>query len=171
MERAYIALGSNLDQPLQQLQSALVHLKKLSGVKFVAVSKFYQTKPIGPQGQPDYINAVAAFDTTLTAHELLHSLQAIEHQHGRIRDTVRWGARTLDLDLILYGDHVISTPCLIVPHPGLKERNFVLYPLADLDKNIVLPDKTVLKNLLKTCSRDGIIELTDGETEHGSPLS
>ena len=105
---------------------------------------------MGPPGQPDYINAVALIATTLEAHELLDRLQALEHQHQRIRQQ-HWGPRTLDLDLLLYADQRIGTERLTVPHPHMSERSFVLYPLAEITPGLVFPDGTPLSDLLAGC--------------------
>jgi 2-amino-4-hydroxy-6-hydroxymethyldihydropteridine diphosphokinase len=129
--RAYIGVGANLGDPLQALRSAREALQGSSGIQLTGSSPIYRSAPVGPAGQPDYLNAVLAVDTTLSPHELLSRLQAIEDQAGRLR-AERWGARCLDLDLLLHGDAVIDTPRLQLPHPQLYRRNFVLLPLADL---------------------------------------
>lgn len=131
MVKVFIGLGSNLDEPLVQLQSAVEQLNKTESVDSVKVSHFYRSDPMGPQDQPDFINAVVEFNTTLEAEELLDQLQNIENNQGRVRSQ-HWGPRTLDLDILLYGDEVINTERLIVPHYGISKRNFVLYPLNDL---------------------------------------
>lgn len=155
MVRAYVGLGSNLDDPERQLRRALEALAQLPQTRLAGCSRFYRSAPLGPQDQPDYINAVAALETTLEAEALLDALQAIESAQGRVR-LRRWGPRTLDLDLLLYGDAVLATPRLTVPHPGLAERNFVLYPLADLAPEMVLPDGRALTDLLKQCDATGL---------------
>lgn len=133
---AYIGLGSNLNEPLSQLKSAVSALESANNIQLIAVSKFYKTTPMGPQDQPDYINAVAEIATTLNANDLLKKLQAIENQHGRIRNTGHWGARTLDLDLLTFGSEKINEVHLTVPHVGIRERSFVLYPLRDLTNQL-----------------------------------
>lgn len=153
--RAYIGLGSNLDDPVQQLHLALASLAKLPHSRLAGCSRYYRSAPLGPQDQPDYINAVAALDTTLEPDPLLDALQAIEAAQGRVRAR-RWGPRTLDLDLLLYGDEVLVTQRLTVPHPGLGERNFVLYPLYELAPDLVLPDGHVLRDLVARCDGDGL---------------
>ncbi|OQW99710.1 MAG: 2-amino-4-hydroxy-6-hydroxymethyldihydropteridine diphosphokinase, partial [Thiothrix lacustris] len=138
---AYIGLGSNLGDPAANLHSAIAQLAGADGIALRGVSRFYVSKPMGPQDQPDYVNAVICVFTPLDAHTLLQRLFAVERAHGRVRDaSQRWGARTLDLDLLLYGDQVIATPDLHVPHPGIGERSFVLLPLADLAPHQVFPD-------------------------------
>ncbi|MBE2895546.1 2-amino-4-hydroxy-6-hydroxymethyldihydropteridine diphosphokinase [Pasteurellaceae bacterium HPA106] len=146
MIRAYIALGSNLANPVQQLNHALAALKQLPHSTLSAVSPFYQSTPLGPQDQPDYINAVAALDTALAPLDLLDHLQRIEHAQGRIRKR-RWGERTLDLDILLYSDEIIHTERLTVPHYDMHQREFVLIPLLDIAPNLTLPDGTALKQL------------------------
>ncbi len=131
MIRCYIALGSNLDKPREQLLSALAALRSLADTTLVNCSRFYGSIAVGPGRQDNYVNAVAAIDTTLTAEQLLTALQSIESQHQRRRD-VRWGPRTLDLDLLLYGESSINTDTLCVPHPRMHQRDFVLRPLADI---------------------------------------
>lgn len=131
MSRVFIGLGSNLDDPITQLKKALDQLSQLENVKLIETSAFYQSKPMGPQDQPDFINAVAELETTLPAEKLLDELQAIEQSQGRVRYQ-HWGPRTLDLDILLYGDDVIMSGRLTIPHPGISKRNFVLYPLADI---------------------------------------
>ena len=159
----YIGLGSNLNQPIQQIKRALDSLAELPRTHVVAKSDLYRNAPVGPQDQPDYVNAVAALKTQLSAQALLHALQQIEQQQGRRRDGVKWGARTLDLDIILYGDQIISSKNLVVPHPQMHERSFVLYPLYTIAADITIPGKGKLAKLLKLCPPHGLrkIENTD----------
>ena len=152
---AYIGMGSNLESPLEQLRSASKALQTHPDIKSIQFSHVYNTTPIGPQDQPDYVNAAAKLTTTLTPIELLDLLQAIEHEHGRVR-SVRWGARTLDLDILLYNQEVINTDRLIIPHNQLKVRNFVLIPLQDLTPELILPDGSTLDNLLSACPENKI---------------
>jgi len=130
--RAYLGIGSNLGERLSYLQLAVDELASADRVTVVGVSPVYETAPVGGPEQPDYLNAVVAVDTTLTAHELPRVAQAVETQAERVR-TVRWGPRTLDVDVLLVGDERIDDPDLVVPHPRLAERAFVVVPLADLD--------------------------------------
>ncbi len=136
MKTVYIALGSNLDNPLEQLKQAVESLKTFA-TNF-EVSPFYGSKPVGPQDQPDYVNAVAKFETDLSALALLDKLQSIENAQGRVR-VRRWGERTLDLDIILYGDEQIQNERLTVPHIEMKNREFVIVPMYDLTPDLVLP--------------------------------
>lgn len=162
--RAYIGLGSNLADPQAQLARAVAALRNLPASRLTALSRFYRSRPMGPADQPDYLNAVAMLDTRLEAHELLDALQAIENDQGRVRGPLRWGPRTLDLDLLLFGADIIDTDRLKVPHPGIAERNFVLYPLAEIAPELVLPDGRSLQQMLGACSRDGldVFEPNDG---------
>lgn len=157
--RCYIGLGANLQQPVQQLQDAVAALAQLADSQLVAVSSFYGSRPMGPQDQPDYVNAVAAIDTKLDADSLLSQLQQIEQQQGRQRKAERWGPRTLDLDILLYGDATIATPTLTVPHYGMKQREFVLYPLHEIAPDLTLPDGTVLTSLLSQVPLNGLEKL------------
>ncbi|EHG1328557.1 2-amino-4-hydroxy-6-hydroxymethyldihydropteridine diphosphokinase [Vibrio vulnificus] len=156
MITAYIAIGSNLADPVVQAKSAIEALKQLPKSRFLCASQLYSSTPMGPQNQPDYINAVAAIETELTPLELLNCTQAIELDQGRVRKEERWGPRTLDLDIILYGDEVIDSERLTVPHYGMKEREFVLYPLAEIAPNLTLPDGTELSQLLTIVDKNGL---------------
>ncbi len=131
MERVYIGVGANLGEPRETVEAALVALEALPGTRGHHRSRLYRTAPVGPPGQPDYVNAAMAFDTDLAPDELLGQLHEIEADFGRER-TVRWGPRTLDLDLLIHGERVIDGPALTVPHPRIQERGFVLAPLTDL---------------------------------------
>lgn len=151
----YIALGSNLDNPIQQIRNALIALTIIPQTHLINNSKLYRNPPMGSLAQPDFINAVAALATTLSAEQLLIQLQAIEQIHGRQR-SIHWGPRTLDLDLLLYGDSCIQTATLQVPHPGLTQRNFFLYPLAEIAPDLRLPNGEILSALLTQCSNAGL---------------
>lgn len=154
---AYIGLGSNLGDPAANLHSAIAQLAAAPGIELRGVSRFYASKPMGPQDQPDYVNAVACVQTNLSAHELLQALFAVERAHGRIRDaSLRWGPRTLDLDLLLYGAEIIDTADLHVPHPGICERSFVVLPLADLAPHLVLPNGRTLQDCLRSLPCDDL---------------
>lgn len=153
---AYIGLGSNLDAPLQQVRIAAQEISALPGIREPRLSPLYSSHPVGPQDQPDYINAVMQILTNHSPLDLLLQLQAIENQHGRERST-RWGARTLDLDLLLYDDLILIEPNLILPHPELTNRAFVLYPLADIaPADLQIAGKGSLNDLLAKCAADGI---------------
>ncbi|MGM0563314.1 MAG: 2-amino-4-hydroxy-6-hydroxymethyldihydropteridine diphosphokinase [Pseudomonadota bacterium] len=162
--RCYIGLGSNRCQPRQQIERALERLRHHPQWQIVAQSPLYRSAPMGPQDQDDYINAVVAIDTPLAPGDLLDALQAIEREQGRERSRERrWGPRTLDLDILLYGDRVIDSERLTVPHPGLTERAFVLYPLVDIEADIALPDGRRIGDLLSRCSGRGLQRLSAGD--------
>ena len=155
MERVYIGMGSNLAAPEDQLRSAVQALAQLPDSRFVGVSAFYQSDSLLP-GQPRYTNAVAAIDSTLSPLDLLDALQAIELDQGRERHE-RWGPRTLDLDILLFGDRLIDEPRLQVPHYHMHARPFVLYPLAELaPASLKLSDGRTLAQLLDDCPFIGL---------------
>jgi len=159
MNKIFIGLGSNLDDPLSQLKKAVEQLRKVKTLNLINVSSFYSSSPMGPQDQPDYINAVVEVTTSLSAEQLLDELQQIENKQGRVR-LQHWGARTLDLDILLYGSEVINTERLTVPHSGISERNFVLYPLNDLvDADFKIPSLGKISELLVACPMSGITRL------------
>jgi len=158
MERVYIGLGSNLDEPHEQLRSAVNALHQLPETTVTGVSAFYSSESLSP-GQPRYTNAVAALETDLPPLTLLDSLQAIEAAQGRERKE-RWGPRTLDLDILLYGNQVIDIPRLKVPHYHMQARPFVLYPLAELvAEDFMLADGRALAQLLAECPFVGLERL------------
>lgn len=152
MTRAYIGLGSNLSNPVEQVTTALRELDKLENVRLVRASRLYRSVPMGPQEQPDYINAVAVLDTSLSPDALLLLLQGIEVFHQRIRSGNRWGPRTLDLDLLLFGDAIIDEKHLKVPHVGLVERSFVLVPLHEVAPDLVVSGLGAIADLMAACS-------------------
>lgn len=158
METVYIGLGSNLAAPEQQLRQALAALAALPHSRWLASSALYSSESLLP-GQPRYTNAVAALDTDLAPLALLDALQAIENDQGRER-LERWGPRTLDLDILLYGERVIDEPRLKVPHYHMQARAFVLYPLAELvAPDFVLADGRALQTLLAACPFEGLQRL------------
>ena len=157
MSTAYIALGSNLNEPLGQLQEAVAAIQGWEHSSIDEMSKVYSSTAVGPGDQPDYLNAVLKITTQLSPSALLEELQSQESIQGRIRNE-HWGARTLDLDILLFDNLQISTPNLKIPHPAMKERNFVLYPLADIAKlEMVLPCGSELGTLLDLCPRDDLL--------------
>ncbi|EOY8406121.1 2-amino-4-hydroxy-6-hydroxymethyldihydropteridine diphosphokinase [Enterobacter asburiae] len=151
MTLAYIAIGSNLASPLEQVNAAVQALGEIPQSKIVAVSSFYRTPPLGPQDQPDYLNAAVVLETALNAETLLDNTQRIELQQGRVRKAERWGPRTLDLDIMLFGHETISTERLTVPHYDMKNRGFMLWPLFEVAPDLIFPDgiplRTILDNL------------------------
>ena len=136
---AYIGLGSNLQGPARQLQAAIEILGRLTRTRLIAQSSLYRSAPFGGIEQPDFMNAAVSLLTQLSAQKLLAELQEIEVRRGRDSDEVRWGPRVLDLDLLVYGAATIADPDLIVPHPGIAERNFVLLPLQEIAPELVIP--------------------------------
>jgi len=156
MIRVYIALGSNLAKPVDQVNCALEALAHMPRTKLVVCSAFYRSKPLGPQNQPDFLNAVVALDTELPPEELLDCTQAIEQNQGRVRKLERWGPRTLDLDMLLYGDRVINTERLTVPHYDMKNREFMLYPLAEIAPELVFHDGESLQTVLTHVPLNGL---------------
>ena len=156
MTHVYVGLGSNLDGPELQLTRAVSKLGSLSGTQQLACSSFYCSKPVGPQDQSDFINAVIMLDTDLSALALLEHLQMIETHQGRVRKVERWGPRTLDLDLLLFGDEQINEENLVVPHQEMHKRNFVLYPLHEIAPTLVIPGRGPVEDLLNHIGSDGI---------------
>ena len=156
MIKVIIAIGSNLGDPVAQAEAAIDALHQLPESTVTAVSSLYSSSPMGPQDQPDYINAVIEIETTLSPLALLDLTQKIELERGRVRKDERWGPRTLDLDIILFGDQTIDNERLIVPHYGMKEREFVLYPLAEIYNDLTFPDGTTLSQLLTQVERNGL---------------
>ncbi|MCW7555721.1 2-amino-4-hydroxy-6-hydroxymethyldihydropteridine diphosphokinase [Endozoicomonas gorgoniicola] len=189
MTRAYVALGSNLDNPGLQLQRAVDEIDSASGIQITGCSKLYLSVPLTadalnedalnkdalsegspgegspgeekvPEDQPDYCNAVVEIDTTLQPTELLDAMQTIENNHGRVR-SVRWGPRTLDLDILLYGNETIESERLTVPHYQMHVRNFVLCPLHDIAPSLSMPDGRTVEALLQTTGKDGLKVIAD----------
>jgi 2-amino-4-hydroxy-6-hydroxymethyldihydropteridine diphosphokinase len=153
-------MGSNLDNPINQIESALQALGSVKRSTLLAHSSLYRTRPVGPQDQPDFINAVACLKTCLDAEDLLEQLQAIEQAHRRIRSGLRWGPRTLDLDLLLYGQERIETPHLRVPHPEMANRAFVLMPLSEIAPGeMEIPHIGRLQDLMSSTSGEGVERL------------
>ena len=147
MTRAFVGLGANLGDRRRTLHAALDALADEAGIEVVAVSTLRETEPVGVGEQPRFLNGAAELETTLTAHELLGRLLAVEQRFGRVRTPGEHGPRTLDLDLLLYGDEVIDEPGLTVPHPRLHERRFVLEPLAELAPGLVVPGRGDVESL------------------------
>ncbi|GAB4355297.1 MAG: 2-amino-4-hydroxy-6-hydroxymethyldihydropteridine diphosphokinase [Immundisolibacter sp.] len=151
---AFIGLGGNLGDPVRQIEQALGAIAELPGTCLLKRSALYGSRPMGPAGQPDYVNAVAWVETALSPSQLLAALLDIERQHGRRRDAAeRNGPRTLDLDLLLYADLVCDEPALTLPHPGAHERDFVLQPLAEIAPHMHIPGRGPVAELLAHCRR------------------
>ncbi len=158
----YIGLGSNLAQPLTQLQNAIRHISSEPGLQCVKTSSFYQSKALTLEGAPaqnDYINAVVMLDTMFSAEQLLQVLHKIEALQGRERSS-KWAARTLDLDILLYGDEIINTETLTIPHAQMQYRNFVIYPLCEIAGDIELPALGSLSALVKKMPNNNLIKLS-----------
>ena len=143
----YIGMGSNLQNPLWQVQTAIHRLAALPSSKLLAVSTLYWSKPLGNKLQPDYVNGVARMQSGLTPKALLLQLQAIEQEQGRVRSGERWPSRSLDLDILLYGNECIQESDLTIPHPGIAKRAFVLLPLLELNENLSVPGLGALLKL------------------------
>lgn len=159
MIRAYVALGSNLGNPARTIEDAIDALTSLRGSLLMGMSSLFRTAPVGLKHQPDFINAVVALDTRLSPRELLDELFAIEASFGRER-SVRNAPRTLDLDLLLHGDHVLDEPALTLPHPRMHERAFVLAPLAEIAPDLVVPGRGPVSSLLAACADQRVHPLT-----------
>ena len=155
---AYVAIGSNLESPRDRVLEAMTHVAALSGVRSLSASRLYISKPMGPQDQPDFVNAAIGFLTTLNPRELLTELLGIERSMGRNRQE-RWGPRVIDLDLLWMVDAAVDEPGLTVPHPGVSIRNFVLYPLADIAPMIKIPQLGAVLDLKNSVGGDGIAVL------------
>lgn len=145
---AYIGLGSNLNQPKAQIKQALMQLEQHIDIQITALSNLYQSKPLLDMPQPDYINAVVQIKTKLTPSVLLTTCQQIEHKQHRIQEK-KWGARTIDLDILLYGNQTITTENLSIPHPQIAHRAFVLLPLCDIDPSLIIPKNKRLSDMIK----------------------
>ena len=144
---AYIALGANLDDPIAQVKAGFGALAALPQTKLIAQSSLYRTAPVGYANQPDFINAVAAVETALSPRQLLDAILAVETKHGRVRDFPN-APRTLDLDILLYGERTVNESGLTIPHPRMHERAFVLAPLAELAPDLVIPGRGGVAALL-----------------------
>ncbi|MBQ4813636.1 2-amino-4-hydroxy-6-hydroxymethyldihydropteridine diphosphokinase [Pseudoalteromonas luteoviolacea] len=159
MNTVYIGLGANLYEPQAQLKKAVEALHNHPDIKDMTVSSFYASKPMGPQDQPDYVNAVAKFSTMLEPEPLLDQLQLIEQQQGRVRKDERWGPRTLDLDILLFNEAIIDSPRLTIPHYGLCDREFVVFPMLEINSKLCLPNGTTLSDIAANLPRNGLTTL------------
>ena len=161
VSKAYIGVGSNLACPVEQVRDARKALNELPKTRLLAFSPLYRNPALGPGEQPDYVNAVAAIETELTPHELLDALQIIEANQGRLRRCFRWEPRTLDLDVLVYGDRAIHDRRLTVPHPHMGERAFVLKPLLDVDPDLDVPGLGPVAALLSAVSQASLQRVDD----------
>lgn len=156
MSQVYIGLGSNLSDPQRQIKSAISEINELENCTITQVSSLYFSRPMGPQDQPDYMNAVVEIATSNSPLALLDQLQAIENRAGRVRKNDRWGARILDLDILLFDQLTLNCARLTVPHYGLKLREFVLLPLAEIAPNLILPDGDNISTLANNINKNGL---------------
>jgi 2-amino-4-hydroxy-6-hydroxymethyldihydropteridine diphosphokinase len=164
---AYIGLGSNLSDPEAQVRGALRDLASLPRTRVVVVSRLFASRPMGPAGQPDFVNAAAGLLTQMTALELLRELQALELKAGRPAVHEHWGPRVIDLDLLIFGAEQSGGPELVLPHPGVVERNFVLYPLADIAPDLEVPGSGRVRALLARVPADGVWPLGEARPGEG----
>jgi 2-amino-4-hydroxy-6-hydroxymethyldihydropteridine diphosphokinase len=152
----YIGVGSNLSNPRLQVRNAIAQITQAENITLISASSLYISKPMGPQDQDDYVNAVVCIETNLAPLELLDTLQAFENQAGRVRKDNRWGARILDLDILLFGELVMDTQRLTLPHYGMKEREFVIFPLEEITEEFILPDGDSVKFLSQSIEHNGM---------------
>ena len=164
MSTVYIALGSNLGDREEHIKQAVIDIDNIEGCADVVCASIYETAPMGPQDQPDYLNSVCRCHCTLEPHVLLKELQLIEQQHGRSRTTARWTARTLDLDILLIDDKQIKDDVLLVPHAEIANRSFVLWPLSELDELLMVPGLGPVSELKQRCERLGIRRYDKGQS-------
>lgn len=155
MTTVYIGLGSNMESPKLHVTNAIKALGEIQSTHTKKTSSLYKSKPVGPPDQDDYINAVAELETELAPLELLDKIQIIENEHGRVRNE-RWGPRTLDLDILMFGDEVINNERLTIPHPEMMNRSFVLVPLAEINADCLIPGKGLLRDVLTSIDRDSL---------------
>jgi len=153
---AYIALGSNLNDPAAQLSAAIEYTKQIQNTRLVSQSSLYKSVPLGPQDQPDFVNAVVGVLTKLDAQSLLAALQAIETNMGRVPPAQRWGPRVIDLDILLYGDLRSDDATLQLPHPEMHRRNFVMVPLAEIAPSLVILRQGSVGRLAETLGINGL---------------
>lgn len=160
---AFVALGSNLGDPVRQVRDAMDALARMEGSRLIARSPLFRSAPMGPRDQPWYVNAVTGLLTRREPLGLLDDLQALERESGRTRDGERWGPRILDLDLLLFGQQIIHERRLVIPHPGLTERNFVVYPLAHIAPDLRLPDGRRIADIAERIGREGLEEISSAD--------
>lgn len=164
VKRVYIGLGSNIEQPFLQIKNAIFALNEMPDTKVIRDSGYFKSRPMGPEDQPDYVNAVVEIETQLDAMALLKNCQAIEHQQGRVK-TRHWGERTIDLDILLYADQQIENDVLTVPHPGISQRDFVYMPLLRLNAELKVPGLGPLSDVIKQNIAQPVVELAAETTE------
>jgi 2-amino-4-hydroxy-6-hydroxymethyldihydropteridine diphosphokinase len=146
---AYVGIGSNLDDPTAQVSAAIAALQRLPHSRLIASSRLYRSRPMGPQDQPDYVNAAAGLLTTLEPHALLRALKSLESELGKSQPVERWGPRRIDFDILLLGDVNLLDVELTIPHPGLTQRNWVLYPLAEIAPDLFVRGHATVRELAR----------------------
>jgi 2-amino-4-hydroxy-6-hydroxymethyldihydropteridine diphosphokinase len=167
--KVYVGMGSNLEQPVRQLQRALIALNDIPNAALTRVSSFYETEPVGIKAQPNFVNAVVEMETTLTPQQFLAELLAIEVEHHRIR-AEKNGPRTLDLDLLIYGDRQIKEPNLVTPHPRMHERAFVLVPLNEIAPHLHIPGRGFVKDCLVLIETFGVTRIGEEPAPAPAPV-
>jgi 2-amino-4-hydroxy-6-hydroxymethyldihydropteridine diphosphokinase len=165
---AYVGIGSNLDEPAQQVGRAFAALSELPQSRLILKSSLYGSTPMGPAAQPDFVNAVAGMLTQLEAGPFFNALRALESALGRVAPRVRWGARRIDLDLLVFASQRLDSPQLTLPHPGIVQRNFVLYPLFQVAPALQLPGLGPLDELAARADPAGIWRLDGTSMSHGA---
>ena len=160
MHDVYVALGSNLDHPLKHILTAQSQLCQIPATSSISHSTCYRTKPLGGLSQPDYVNSVSRLKSALGAEEILWHLHIIEHEHGRRRGENRWQSRALDLDLLLYGDEIISSNRITIPHYAIAQRNFVIFPMLELNPDVVIPGIGKAADIATGLNHDNLIPVT-----------
>ena len=163
---AYVGIGSNLDRPAHQVQRALAALPQIAQTRLVLQSSLYGSTPLGPEPQPDFVNAVAGLLTQLDAQQFLDGLRLLEAELGREPSQARWGPRRIDLDLLTFGQQRIDSPSLTLPHPGIVQRNFVLYPLSEVAPDLLVPGCGRVAELASRVDPTGIWRLTERPITH-----
>ena len=165
----YIGLGSNIEQPYSQIKNAILALNNLPGTEVLTDSGYYKSKPMGPEDQPDYVNAVVEIETALNATELLKNCQLIEQQQGRIKRR-HWGERCIDLDILLYANQQIEMDDLTVPHPGICQRDFVYIPLLKLNPEVEIPGKGMLNAIVESTVESVTDVISDFSCQFAGPI-
>lgn len=156
MKHVWLAVGSNLYKPFQQVNTTINLLKSLPKTSFITCSSYYRSRPFGIHNQPDFLNTVVKLHTELTPEQLLDHTKKIEIYQGRVRTNQRWGPRIIDIDILLFDNLIINTPRLIVPHYDMHHREFMLYPLAELESNLIFPNRIKLDQYLSQVPRNGL---------------
>ncbi|ADD79937.1 2-amino-4-hydroxy-6-hydroxymethyldihydropteridine diphosphokinase [Candidatus Riesia pediculicola] len=153
LQIAYISVGSNLNNPIYQADRSIISMRNIPDTDLISVSSYYRTKPIGNSNQPDYLNAVVSIKTQLSPKVLLSYIQKIEFKQGRTRTKEKWTSRTLDLDILLYGNMMVKEKNLVIPHPELKNRYFLLYMIYKEDPNLIFPDGQSILDMMNKCQK------------------